>query len=559
MNREINTKVASLVILFFVSLIAAWAYFNSQALFVDSPSFVKLNGKGNPVFLLGNRLYETTPEGEDVHTLSFETLGIDRTLGDFDFFSNGDVLLYAASRETGLLENLQTFFRMEGSQNPEASRNEGFYRCAFYVGRCKPFGRALPAFQRGFRLTIDPDDNVYIADTSRHRLFKTNRLGEKVATLNDGLRFPNDLYWENDTLWIVNTNHHEVLAIKTTTTDFGESLSRFKPNIPGRNFPSDFARSERNWYVLSMDNSMQNGKLGRLNQDGQALEVADTIERGADLTTVTHIGNRLVLADAKHRRYRQLGLPDMQNMPDFSSPAISSHLQQARTQVDEYNRIAWSIAGFGVLAFIILAFFAIRSELKSSPVKTDDDEPNPGLNNRMPEGMSEYWIPMSKQFLQAQKLNRWILPVCGVTICVTFFPVFINSESAAFLLIPVGLLVGVGYFTNRMLNKTSRTGLGISDDTLLIRDPNGKVFSGKGNEIAYSRSAIYLKGAIVMTKTFDTQEFEKWIQPRLQNAQDLGEVGMLVKQWHMKHPLLMEPIKMSVLMLAALLVMKLWG
>jgi hypothetical protein len=555
MGREVSTKTAALVLVVFIGLIASWAYFNTQSLLVDSPSFIKVNPTGNLVFQLGSHYYETSPDGIDVQHFALADAGISGTVGDFDFFNNGDMLLYANTYQPSFIESMETFFRVAGTDTRQGIDGEGFYRCEVRQATCVQFGGDLPVFTRGFRLTIDPDDNVYIADTSRHRVIKVNASGRQVATLADGLKFPNDLLWEEGVLHIVNTNHHEVLSVNASTNGFGNTFSRVTPNIPQRNFPTEIEKSESSWLVVAMDNAMQNGKLGELGIDGNELTLAE-VERGADILTLAKTGNSLILSDVKHLKYRRINSQTLQAESDFSSPLIAEHLARSKAEAGRYNAISWSVIGFGVLGFIVLAYFAIKSEIKAIDTDLEPISDDLSLDAALPDGAAEYWLPNSKAFVRAQKTTRWVMPIGIIMLLALLLPLLLKPNASMLLAMPVGLFLVMMYFSQKMLENAAKLGLGVTEKGVMIRDIRGSTYQGKGQEVGYSRSTICLDKASVTIKIFDPDEYEKWVKPRLRNSTCLNESQVLLKQFKGRHPMLMETLKVTVAMLLIIVLLE---
>lgn len=555
MGREVSTKTVALVLVFFIGLIASWAYFNTQSLLVDSPSFIKVNPTGNLVFQLGSHYYETSPDGIDVQHFALSDAGISGTVGDFDFFNNGDMLLYARAYQPGFIESMETFFRVAGTDTRQGIDGEGFYRCQLGSAVCVRFGNNLPVFTRGFRLAIDPDDNVYIADTSRHRVIKVSASGRLLAKLTEGLKFPNDLLWKDDALHIVNTNHHEVLSVNARTSGFGDVLSRFTPSIPQRNFPTEIEQLESRWFVVSMDNAMQNGKLGVLSINGNELALAE-LERGADILTLTKVGNSLILSDVKNLKYRRINSQTLQAESNFSSPLIAEHLANSKAAAARYNTISWFIIGLGVLGFIVLAYFAIKSEIKAIDTELEPISDDVSLDADLPGGAAEYWLPNSKAFVRAQKTTRWVMPIGIMMLLALLVPLLLKPNASMLLAMPVGLFLVMMYFSRKMLENAAKLGLGVTETGVMIRDIRGSTNHGNGQEIGYSRSTICLDKASVTIKIFDPDEYEKWVKPRLRNSTCLNESQVLLKQFKGRHPMLMETLKVTVAMLLIILLLE---
>src|SRR5690606_21449018 len=93
--------------------------------------------------------------------------------GDYDFFHNGDLLVYSRKTQPGLIENIARFARLQKTETQRPRGDDGFYRCALDVGRCERFGPDLPSLSGAFRLVIDrPAGVIYLADTRAFTLYK---------------------------------------------------------------------------------------------------------------------------------------------------------------------------------------------------------------------------------------------------------------------------------------------------------------------------------------------------------------------------------------------------
>ena len=558
MKREVNTKTAVLVIGAAVLLIAVWAHFSMQAKRVDSPGFVKVHPSGNVVLKLGQQFYITTPDGADVARFSPVTDDSSAELvGDFDFFSNGDMLVYVSGYQASALEQTATVFRLADDDARQALPGEGFYRCDLSAQNCWPFGHDLPTFTRGFRVAINEDNQIALADTARHRLFKINEEGHIVARHEAGLRFPNDLVWQDGTVWVVNTNRNAVQQFDDSDRGFGKTLTQFSPNVPQRRYPADLAFSDQHGFVITMDNAMQQGKLVQFDRQGAQVQIAP-LDVHADPLTVTHVADRLIVADERNLRYRQLAASDLTPLADFSSPAIAAHLSRSLDHKNFYENLAWAILLLGGVGFLALLVVAVRAELGHRQTHAHDTAELSGdASLSMPPGQSEYWIPLSRQLRVAQTSMRWLLPALGLMALLVLYP-YLEKPEALVAGLPFALMLLMLYLSWRVVALASRMGVGIRGEQILLRDHRGQVHQGTGAEVRVSNSALCVGTAIVMIKSLDQKEFERWVKPRLAQAQRLNEVQMLARQWQVRHPVLMEMLKLIGIMAVAVVALELW-
>jgi len=547
MQKELDPKIALLIVVFFSVVLLGWYHVNSKALEVASPGFLKLNPAENIVINLGSEFYEITAQGQDVVHFSALDYGLAEIHGDFDFFSNGDILLYSSSYQPTLRERLDTFAREAGPDQAE-QEGEGFFRCPFDGSPCLSFGQDLPAFPRTFRLAIDTEDNVYIADTSRHRLFKLDSQGRLLATLDKGLEFPNGLLSLDDSLWQVNTNHHQLVELAAGKLDFGSRRGGFVPEMPGRDFPSGVARLGEYWFVLSMDTAMANGRIGQYSLQGELLNIVE-LERGADPIGLLAVDDFLLIPDLRNMHYWRVELADLSKVGVFSSEHLTSRLAAAKQEQNQYRRLAWVIVALALLIFAALVYWGLRQEVDSIDCEIEALDRGIAQSSELPGGKHEYWLSNSLEFSQFKRLIPWFIPLLFFASSVAFVMLlFANIPSA---LLPL-LMIVMCYFLRRLTTQMLEVGVGVAGPLVLLKGSAGRVAIGKHQQVYSSNSVLCIDDVMVPIKLFDAVEFERWVKPRLQHANKLSELQMIAKQWELRYPGLLIPLQLFGVMLLML-------
>ena len=121
---------------------------------------------------------------------------------------------------------------------------------------------------------------------------------------------------------------------------------------------------------------------------------------------------------------------------------------------------------------------------------------------------------------------------------------------------PIALFLVVMYFSRKILKKVENVGLGVTAEGVIIRDVRGDLVKGEGREVSYSRSTICFETTSVTIKIFDPDEYEKWVKPRVRNATHLNESQVFLKQLKGRHPMLMDTLKITVVMLFIITLME---
>ncbi len=171
MNKSVHPAVAALIIAGAVLIFGVKYWLDQRILELPRPGLMQPHPAGGVVVLLGLSLYHLAESGELLTTLDLEPLGVTEMVGDFAFFTNGDLLIRTTSASQSLSDNLATFGRLENSSYDGEGEQNMLSRCVLAAKTCVIFTRQLPALNRTFRLHVDwSDDTVFVADTSRHRV-----------------------------------------------------------------------------------------------------------------------------------------------------------------------------------------------------------------------------------------------------------------------------------------------------------------------------------------------------------------------------------------------------
>jgi hypothetical protein len=174
MNQNVNPVLAVFIIGVALTLLGGKFWAQQQALHVGGPDQMQYDPKGHLFIHVSDTLYELSPSGEWVQEYDLNNLGMAHLVGNFAFFSNGDLLIRRGKYNPGFLDGLLAFLRIRNTKPPISKDGyEGLVRCRLNTMQCTPFGNSGVDFDFAFHMNIDREsDTVYIADTSRHMLRK---------------------------------------------------------------------------------------------------------------------------------------------------------------------------------------------------------------------------------------------------------------------------------------------------------------------------------------------------------------------------------------------------
>ncbi|MGI9325904.1 MAG: hypothetical protein ACR2PZ_11840, partial [Pseudomonadales bacterium] len=183
MNKSVNPLLAFAIVTLFAAIFAVNFWLNQKILNMDRFSNAHMASADTLAILYGKQIVQVDLLSSDVSQLGLEDLGISEPIGDFEFFSDGDLLIRIAALERSSLDAAAAAFRIRNhKQGTGLAESGALYRCKLASRKCDLFGDELPVMNRSFRLAIDRNtDTVFLADTSRGQLFKLDSTGHILA------------------------------------------------------------------------------------------------------------------------------------------------------------------------------------------------------------------------------------------------------------------------------------------------------------------------------------------------------------------------------------------
>ena len=411
MNKPVNPLLALIIIVVFGGLFALKTYYYQKAIDISKINYLKTSPTGDVFIRLGEELYEYSATGEFIRVLSLSDLGVTGELGDFAFFSNGDILINRDQHLPAISDKIRSYQRATNTNQAVADKGKGLHRCDLVQTSCVLFTDKIPALQSAHHLFIDPEtDTVYLADTSRHQIRKLDKDGVLLAELTTNLKFPNQLWLDQCTLWIVDTNHHVMKAVQAETETFGELIEEHKTMASAPwVWPSAFSRVQENWWVNISDNAMENAKVVIFDKSWKKLKTLD-LPKNADPVASLVLRNSVLIADANQYALYQFDF-DGNRLQDFakqegSLTGIQAILERNKQENKQY--LLWSDYSLwiGIAMFIPLLIYAVvlaRKDKQSKQREPVDSELNETQLSTLPaEGE---WLEAKRSI----KVIRWVI------------------------------------------------------------------------------------------------------------------------------------------------------
>ncbi|MGD8641900.1 MAG: hypothetical protein PVG89_14795 [Gammaproteobacteria bacterium] len=544
MNQNVNPIAAVTIILIAVLLISLIFWARQAALLVGGPDQIQRDPEGNTIIHIAGTLYKVNPSFELMETVDLEALGVHHLVGDFAFFSNGDLLLRRGDYQPGFVESIVRYGRLPDTSPPVANQpDEGLHRCDLSSKECQPFGNNKVDFDSAFHIAIDWNtDTVYLSDTGRHILRKYNASGNELATKNTGYRFPNQITLAGNRLLVADTNHHAIQEAQTNTEHFGEIIATHHvadDTLGGKTWTYAFARVGDQWWINNMNHTMSHGAVA-IYDDQWALKQTVTLPANADPIDIMALEHRVLVTDLDNIAIYQLGF-DGQRL-DLPLPGnMTAHLAELKGSRATYQQVSYAMIGVFIL-FLIAGFaFAIAQARNADDPASQPSANKTTININDP---AINWIPFNKQKLRILKVAMW-----GPFLLVPVVPLmFLKVEKTSDLL-TIALLIMVMGIGPLITRKLFAMGVGTLDDMLVIKKSSKAYAVGKGPDIFYSDTNILIGDVYIpfnqQQLLFDTQKVVTEVMPLLRDATYIkpGQMmNMIIKRQKPLHLVLITAI-----------------
>ncbi|HVL45914.1 MAG TPA: hypothetical protein VM407_13910 [Acidovorax sp.] len=238
------------------------------------------------------------------------------------------------------------------------------HRCDLTQRQCLPVELAGLDTRRSYRWVRVSDDEseIIVSDASHHRVlvYRRDPITARYTlarTEAEGLRFPNQTLQVGASMWVANTNRHQLLQLHTGPD--GKAARQPHPIAhpdlrAGRSFPFAMAQDPRGqWWVLVAGPNMQNADLLLMSPQLQPERVIPLAPQ-QDPNAIALFQQHMLLTDMSHFLVRRLDLYGRVLGP-FGDASFQAELETARNQAQWSRRLPTLLmSSIGALMLVAL-------------------------------------------------------------------------------------------------------------------------------------------------------------------------------------------------------------
>ena len=564
MSADINIKplTAIAVIAFFLLLLGArfWAY--GESISVTGFSYLHKHPSGDTVVLFHNSLYRFDDADRLRDRTELSDFGVPPgQITDFAWFSNGDLLLRRGQREEGLLFNLERYQRKTNTTPAsQADPQALLVRCVKNSGECTPFTASPLNLNAVFALEIDTEtDRVFVADTSRHKVYMLSAEGRELDRIDTGLKFPNQISYFDDVLYVTNTNHHQISAYRVTGDSFsGEpeqiSVTPEDAVVARQTWPAAFLFVADRLWVINATSQMDQGGIYLFDaMKDYEYEYKAGLGEAADPVAMTRHGDHILVSDLSNDRLYELDR-DGELKGEFLPQWLYEDVMTVRAERKQYQQLTTVLTGLFIFSLVAGFAYALYVQLSSTGKHQNLHEPDrlSLVNINDPDIL---WIIPD---LKTQR-TLYALPliIVGLLFAILALRSYLGNIDAGIDSVTMISLAVIAIILFAGIRNSLSKRIGILGDSLILKDHKGRYSVGSGSQIQYSDAAILIGKQFVLLggqpKIFPTDQMIMHVYPLLKEAEFITASKMQMLLLRNSKPFLYAMIVLFAALIGALI------
>lgn len=500
---------------------------------------------------------------------SLASHGIKQHIGQLIPLRNGGYIINKGGQQYSVIHNMRRFFRLTEADNV----GEGsLMKCDEQFRQCLPWGDKELAFKTAWSGLALSNGLIVINDTSRHRVLLVDADGRVISRLT-GFKFPNHVVEDENKIWIVDTNHHQIVALAIENNQLvrtGEviHLSDYSGIKSQHGWPSvAYLDEQKNWWVMVNDNGMSHPGIYRLNKDNTVTRYAEQLN---DASFMFLQGENLYVS-----QYPENIVWSFNRSQAIGKPLDNAQLALLNQQIDQelvhYKKKMWLIIALMSVLGIGALIYAIKG---AKPMNQNRFKGTKGAAWRidveamkaLPKTTQLIWIPRNESFLKKLRLGRVAVIGMGAVASIVFIslmwlgPRISLSLNNWLVISKLGVVIALVLFVYFMLNEILKYQLGVLNGCLLIRQGSeNKATKVTGKNIFYTNNELYANGHYLFWQNhqetvYDKTLFEQHVVPILQQGQRISSWQLFTMRIRQGEYIAVSTVLLGFVVLVALFV-----
>ncbi|QOC22076.1 hypothetical protein IC757_13760 [Wenzhouxiangella sp. AB-CW3] len=493
---------------------------------------------------------------DEERSLDFRPRGIERYQGALLELGDGSWLINTGGKSVSHRDRIRRFLR----HSPSAGGTSTIEHCRNGLRQCDRWGASELELNDDFAMVSLPDERFALADTGRHKVYLLDGNGRILDRYRQA-RFPNDLHWRDDALYLVDTNGHRVTRMSVAGNRFGESETVFRllehDATDRRRMPIRLGFADGFWWLVSTNMAMKDGELFRIDPDWQRVHrIADPMLTDVVGLTAYREGLMLAVLGADELLYFD---PADESLTPVEPPGLGPYLEELGDEVAARTRTLW----LQMALLLSLAGGFLLFGLRQARATEDSAEPAEASAHAVVAEDGPYWFEYDLKTIRSLRLttNFGLAGIPLMLIAVIWYT-FTSLTGAApedqastmnhLLIMTWGMFLMLSAFMTvaaRQIGRWTRYRLGMEEQQLLLAIDDETVCRIEPREVQYGTNAMLWDRHFVPFRLgngkilINDKQFDRRLMPLLQrHAKWLTQSQLFLTQLERRDPMVVAPM-----------------
>ncbi|MCW8831597.1 MAG: hypothetical protein OQK32_08785 [Gammaproteobacteria bacterium] len=522
---KLKEFLALIVIFGILIIVAVSVNRSSDSTLYTGPSVLSSDNKKNIYINVGFTIYQLDSKGRLVDEVTLEQLGLSNDLiTDIQVLSSGELIVVLA-------------------------RPGRVFRCSHDSRKCNQINFKSVELSGLVKVFPDEENNrIYISDGEGHRILVYDIKGERQLDKtegSDGLRYPNNLFINNNELIVSDTNHHRIVALDPNNVDqvIWEASVKNEIGSSRRKWPTNVVKTlDGKLWVINDNSELKYGDVILMDLNRRPYKRV-ALELEWDPIKMLARENDVLIASAENFDLISVDF-DGDTIEVFGNKAFRDVLAQAHNNSKKYHQ--WYDVWVWVLLVPLFLLGVVAAVLDANSKKIPKSEKTKyhGLHTLkvIPfDGQDVYWVSINDKF--KDQMNRqiknikWSAILLILTTVLLLIVDFVSEESLYEIVVLMGsvmlFMLPLVWMLHYHMKALLTCKVGITTNGEIMLESNGVLGKHAVEDVFFTDNAIVSGVNYVMIKTtftvFEEEKMNNFIKPMLLEGNKLVGFALLNK------------------------------